>query len=78
MANLLEAYSKRIKIAESVYSKTHEGDKMDNMRKICVARCMANVNNFLNEAFSEGSATQRSAMGDWKKFCINLVNVALN
>ena len=76
--NLLEAYKKRISIAESVYSRAHNGEKMDNARKLCVAKVLANTNAFLNEAFDASSATQRSDMGLWKKFCLNLTNVALN
>lgn len=75
--NLLEAYKKRISIAESVYSRAHNGEKMDNHRKLCVAKVLANTNSFLNEAFDSASATQRSDMGLWKKFCLNLTNVAL-
>lgn len=79
MANqkLVEAYKKRIQIAESVYSKSHSGSKMDNNRKITLARCLKNTQDFLNEAFDASSATQRADMGLWKKFCLNLTNVAL-
>lgn len=76
--NLVEAYKKRIQIAESLYSKAHSGDRMDNHRKIVLARCLKNTQDFLNEAFDSTTATQRADMGLWKKFCINLVNVALN
>lgn len=75
--NLLEAYSKRIKIAESVYAKAHNGEKIDNQRKLVLARCLSNVNNFINEAFDNSTGTQRSDMGLFKKFCLNLTNVAL-
>ena len=75
--NLLEAYSKRIKIAESVDSKSHNGEKMDNMRKLTLAKCLQNVNAFINEAFENSTGTQRSDMGLFKKFCLNLTNVAL-
>lgn len=37
MANiLLEKYSKKITLAESVYGKMHNGERMDNMRKITI------------------------------------------
>ena len=75
--NLLEAYSKRIKVAESVYSKSHAGEEMSNVRKITLAKCLQNVNTFLNEAFENSTGTQRSDMGLFKKFCLNLTNVAL-
>lgn len=50
---------------------------MDSMRKITVAKCLDNVNKFLNEAFDSSMGTQRSAMGDYKRFCIALTNVGL-
>lgn len=33
---LLEKYSKKIQLAESVYAQTHNGEKMDSIRKITV------------------------------------------
>lgn len=43
MANmLLEKYSKKIKLAESVYSATHNGERMDQIRKITVNCCGTN------------------------------------
>ena len=63
MANLMEAYSKRIKIAESVYAKSHNGEQMDQNRKLCLAKCLQNVNSFINEAFEQSTGTQRSDMG---------------
>ena len=78
MANLLlEKYSKRIALAESVYQKRHNGESMDSLRKITVAKCLDNVNKFLNEAFDSSMGTQRAAMGDYKKFCIALTTVGL-
>lgn len=78
MANkLLEKYSRKIKLAEAVYSATHNGDKMDNIRKITVAKCLDNVSNFLNESFDSSMGTQRAAMGDYKKFCLALTNVGI-
>lgn len=75
--NLLEAYSKRLKIAESVYGQTHNGQKMSNMKKLTVATCLDNVSRFMNEAFDSSQATQRADMGNWKRFCLNLTNVAV-
>lgn len=67
--NLLEAYKSRLNISEAVYAKNHRGAKMDNNRKLMVARVLANTNAFLNEAFDSASGTQRSDMGLYKKFC---------
>ena len=74
---LTEAYAKRLAISESVYSKKHNGEKMDSHKKIAVAKCLQNVNSFLNEAFDASVGTQRSDMGLFKKFCLNLTTVAL-
>lgn len=75
--NLVEAYKKRLAISESVYGKAHNGEKMSNNRKIVTAKCLSNVEKFLNEAFDNSVGTQRSDLGLWKKFCLNLTTVAL-
>ena len=74
MANLLEAYSKRIRVAEQVYSKSHEGQSMDNNRKLAVAQCLRNVDKYLTEAFDNSMGTQRADMGF--KFQKQSVNMA--
>lgn len=74
---LVEQYKNRLNISESVYSRSHNGAKMDNNRKICTAKCLQNVERFLNEAFENSTGTQRSDMGMFKKFCLNLTTVAL-
>lgn len=74
---ILEAYKNRLAVSESVYARSHNGEKMDNMRKLMIAKCLQNTDNYLREAFENSVGTQRSAMGDYKKFCLNLVNCAL-
>ena len=66
---LVEQYKNRLNISESVYSRSHGGARMDNHRKICTAKCLQNVERFLNEAFENSVGTQRSDMGMFKKFC---------
>ena len=69
--NLLESYKNRLVVSESVYSKQHNGEKMDQHRKLVVAKCLNNVSSFLNEAFNSSTgATQQSDLGLWKKFCL--------
>ena len=63
---LLESYSKRMTIAESVYGKAHGGEKLDQNRKLVLARCLKN----LTESFNSSQGTQRSDMGAWKRFCL--------
>ena len=50
MATLLEAYKNRIAISEDIYSRSHNGEKMDNFRKMTIAKCLENTNKYLNEA----------------------------
>lgn len=75
--NLLEAYKNRLKVSESVYKREHEGEAMSTHRKLVIAKCLENTNKYLNEAFDNSTGTQRSDMGLYKKFCLNLTTVAL-
>ena len=75
--NLLENYKTRLNVSESVYKNAHNGESMDTNKKMAVARCLQNVSTFMNEAFDSASGTQRSDMGLFKKFCLNLTTVAL-
>lgn len=75
--NLLEAYKGRLAVAESLYKKSHNGEALPKMKKIATAKCLENVNKFLNEAFEQSVGTQRSDLGMYKKFALNLTNVAL-
>ena len=74
---LLEQYKNRITVAESVYSKSHGGSKLDSNKKLTLATVLNNTAKFLNEAFDSSSGTQRSDMGLYKKFTLNLTTVAL-
>lgn len=49
---LLEAYAKKLSVAESVYSKTHEGRAMSYNNKVTTAVVLNNVNRCLTEAFT--------------------------
>ena len=75
--NLLEKYSKRMQVAEALYKKSHMNEKMDNNRKLLVAKMLDNTDKFLTEAFNNSTGTQRSDLGMYKKFTMNLVNVAI-
>ena len=77
MASLLENYKNRLSIAESVYSKAHNGAPLDNARKILTAQCLRNVDKYMTEAFQNSVGTQRADMGQYKRFCMNLTNVAV-
>ena len=72
---LLEAYAKKLNIAEQVYSNTHEGRKMSYNTKVTTAVMLNNINRVLTEAFSNSVGTQRADMGDYKRFCLSITNV---
>ena len=75
MATLLEKYADKIAKAEAIANKA--GNPMDNTKKIVLAQCLHNVNSFLNEAFDNSIGTNRSDMGLFKKFSVNLTNIVL-
>ena len=75
--NLLEAYKDRLAVSEKVYAKAHLGESMSSHKKIAVAKCLENANKFMNEAFENSQGTQRSDLGMFKKFTMNLTTVAL-
>lgn len=80
--NLVEAYKKRIAVAESLYTKSHNGEAMSSNMKLVTAACLNNVSKFLNEAFTQDAATQADGsgtnnLGMYKKFALNLTNLAL-
>lgn len=68
--NLLEAYKKRLSVSESVYSKTHNGETLDDNKKYVIARVLANTSSYLNEAFANSVGTQRADLGLFKKFAL--------
>lgn len=75
--NLLEAYSKRLNIAESFYSARHNGEAMSDQKKLVTAVCLNNVNRFLTEAYSNSEGTQLSNLGAYKRFALSLTNLAV-
>jgi len=75
--NLLEQYKDRLKVSESFYAKSHAGEKLDSRKQLMIAQCLKNTSKFLQEAFDSTIGTQRVAMGDYKRFCLNMLTVAL-
>ena len=63
MANLLEAYGKRLAFADRVHAKTHKGEHLSESKKILIAKCLENTQRFINEAFDMSTGMQRSDMG---------------
>ena len=75
--SLFEAYKNRLAVANTVHAKMHMGESMSNNKKLVTAKCLENVNRFMNEAFESTQGTQRSDMGMFKKFAMNLTTVAV-
>ena len=69
--NLLEQYRNRLAISDSMYGKAHMNEKLDNSKKLFIAKVLDNTSRFISEAFDSASGTQRAEMGDFKKFCFN-------
>ena len=75
--NLIEAYKDRLAVSEAVYKKAHLNEGMSEQKKLATAVCLNNISKFINEAFANSVGTQRSDLGNYKKFTLNLTTVAL-
>ena len=76
--NLLETYSRQLKVAEAYVAKTFDGKAVSNNTKLTTAVLLDNTNRWITESMNTTLAgTQRSDLGDWKKFCLNLTNIAV-
>lgn len=67
---LLEAYADRLSAAEKVL-----GINMSREKKVFTARILNTMNKKLTEALDNSVGTQRSDMGAYKVFCLNMANV---
>ena len=74
--NLLETYSRQLKVAEAYVAKNFEGRTVSQNTQLATAVLLDNTNRWMTEAMNT-QATQRSDLGDWKKFCLNLTNIAV-
>jgi len=75
--NILEAYGKKLAVAEKVYANEHGNRQLSETKKIAIARVLANTSEYLNEAFENSVGTQLANMKTFKKFCLDLTTVAL-
>ena len=76
--NLLETYSRQLKVAEAYVAKNFEGKVMSSNTALTTAVLLDNTNRWITESLnSEIGATNRGDMGAWKKFCLNLTNIAV-
>jgi hypothetical protein len=76
--NLLETYSRQLKVAEAYIAKNFEGKVMSSSTALTTAVLLDNTNRWMTESLNNTiGATSRADMGDWKKFCLNLTNIAV-
>jgi len=76
--NLLETYSRQLKVAEAYVAKNFEGKTMSSNTALTTAVLLDNTNRWITESLNtEIGATSRDSMGAWKKFCLNLTNIAV-
>lgn len=76
--NLLETYSRQLKVAEAYVAKNFEGKSMSSNTALATAVLLDNTNRWITESLNNTiGATSRSDLGDWKKFCLNLTNIAV-
>lgn len=76
--NLLETYSRQLKVAEAYIAKNFEGKTMSSNTALTTAVLLDNTNRWMTESLNNTiGATSRADMGDWKKFCLNLTNIAV-
>lgn len=74
--NLLETYSRQLKVAEAYVAKNFDGKQISANTQLTTAVLLDNTNRWMTESMNT-TATQRSDLGDWKKFCLNLTNIAV-
>ena len=76
--NLLETYSRQLKVAEAYVAKNFEGKTMSSNTALTTAVLLDNTNRWITESLnSEIGATSRGDIGAWKRFCLNLTNIAV-
>lgn len=76
--NLLETYSRQLKVAEAYVAKNFDGKSMSSNTALTTAVLLDNTNRWITESLnSEIGASNRGDLGAWKKFCLNLTNIAV-
>jgi len=74
--NLLETYSRQLKVAEAYVAKNFDGKQISANTQLTTAVLLDNTNRWMTESLNT-DATERRDLGDWKKFCLNLTNIAV-
>jgi hypothetical protein len=76
--NLLETYSRQLKVAEAYVAKNFEGKQMSSNTALTTAVLLDNTNRWITESLNSSiGAVNRGDLGAWKKFCLNLTNIAV-
>ena len=77
--NLLETYSRQLKVAEAYVAKNFEGKTMSSNTALTTAVLLDNTNRWMTESLQSniGVDGRDVSMGAWKKFCLNLTNIAV-
>jgi hypothetical protein len=77
--NLLETYSRQLKVAEAYVAKNFEGKQMSSNTALTTAVLLDNTNRWITESLNTeiGAVNRADSMGAWKKFCLNLTNIAV-
>ena len=76
--NLLETYSRQLKVAEAYVAKNFDGKTVSANTQLTTAVLLDNTNRWMTESLNMTIGTgSRADLGDWKKFCLNLTNIAV-
>ena len=76
--NLLETYSRQLKVAEAYVAKNFEGKTMSSNTALTTAVLLDNTNRWITESLNNTiGGTTHGDLGAWKKFCLNLTNIAV-
>jgi hypothetical protein len=76
--NLLETYSRQLKVAEAYVAKNFDGKQISANTQLTTAVLLDNTNRWMTESLGFNTdATERADLGAWKKFCLNLTNIAV-
>lgn len=76
--NLLETYSRQLKVAEAYVAKNFEGKTMSSNTALTTAVLLDNTNRWMTESLNNTiGAVNHTDLGAWKKFCLNLTNIAV-
>ena len=75
--NLLETYSRQLKVAEAYVAKNFDGKTISSNTALTTAVLLDNTNRWMTESVNMVAGGSRADMGEWKKFCLNLTNIAV-